>query len=400
MRNRGSRRRFTASLAIIVVLAGYVTYALLRPLPTPVVSIATPLVAAVPQTVSLPWPAYGQSAVGAVGYGVLASSGTQKTFPIASVAKVLTALSVLQQKPLKIGEQGPTITLTAQDVQFYQNYVSIDGSVVPVTAGEQISEYQALQAMLLPSANNIAQSLATWAFGSESAYATYANSYAAKLGMTSTHIADASGFSPSSTSSATDLVKLGLAALDNPVLADVVSQSTAVVPGAGTVHNVNALLGTDNIVGIKTGNTDQAGGCFLAASNATVSGRTIKVVTVIEGAPDLGTALHDTVPLVTAAPDNFVKQTVATAGQRFGTVSSVWKAATPIVAQKTISSVQWRSQVLTPKFTTTSAKSKVTAGQQVGTVSARATGKNYQTSLVAHSALAQPSVFWRLTHPH
>jgi D-alanyl-D-alanine carboxypeptidase (penicillin-binding protein 5/6) len=398
MREHRRRGRIIASIAIIALLAVYVSYALLRLLPAPTLSLKTPTLQSA-QAVNLPWPAYGQSAVGAVGYGVLASNGAQKTFPIASVAKVLTALSVLQQKPLKLSEQGPTITLTGQDVQFYQNYVSIDGSVVPVTAGEQITEYQALQAMLLPSANNMAQSLATWAFGSETAYTSYANGYAAKLGMTTTHIADASGFSPSTTSSATDLVQLGLATLANPVLSDIVSQSSALMPGGGTVHNVNVLLGTDNIVGIKTGNTDQAGGCFLSASNATVGGQVVQVVSVIEGAPDLGTALRDSLPLIAAAPNGFAQTNIATVGQQFGTISSIWRATTPVVAQKGISFVQWRGHALAPKISASATPSKIQAGQQLGTLSLSADGKNYQTSLLAKSALAQPSFSWRLTHP-
>jgi D-alanyl-D-alanine carboxypeptidase (penicillin-binding protein 5/6) len=381
---------------LLVLVAGYIGYALVRPLPFPTVSLKTPVKDSA-STVNLPWPAYGQSAVGATGYGVLASSGTQKTFPIASVAKVLTALSVLKQKPLALGEQGPVITLSAQDVQFYQNYVAVDGSVVPVTDGEQITEYQALQAMLLPSANNIAQSLATWAFGSESAYAAYANNYASQLGMTMTHIADASGFSPNTTSSATDLVKLGLAAINNPALASIVSQSNAIIP-SGNIHNVNVLLGSDNIVGIKTGNTDQAGGCFLSASTSVIGGQTIKIVTAVVGAPDLGTALHDSLPLISGAPAGFTSFNVATAGQQFGIINSAWKASTPIVSRHALSIVHWRGQALAPNISPNNPNGNVHIGQQVGRLSITANGQNYQTPLIAKTTLPQPSVFWRLTH--
>jgi len=380
------------------VLIAYICFALLRPLPTPKISLNTPASTAA-QTVSLPWPSYGQSAVGAAGYGVLASVGTQKTFPIASVAKVLTALSVLQQKPLKPGEQGPTITLTAQDVQFYQNYVAIDGSVVPVTAGEQITEYEALQALMLPSANNMAQTLATWAFGSESAYTTYANNYATKLGMTNTHIADASGFSPNTTSNATDLVKLGLAAVNNTALAIIVGQSTANIPVAGTVHNVNALLGEANINGIKTGNTDQAGGCFLSASDTVVGGRTVKVVTAIEAAPDLGTALHDTVPLVRAVPDGFTETTAIKANQQMGKITSAWGASVPVEAEKSISFAQWRGNSTTAHVTSKPVGSKVSKQAVIGSATVTSQGQSYTINLVAGSDLARPGLWWRLSHP-
>ncbi len=162
----------------------------------------------------LPWPAYGQSAFGAVGYGVLATNNTETPVPIASIAKTITALAILQKKPLQIiGQQTaptlPLITLTDTDVQFYRDYLAKDGSVVPVTSGEQISEYQALQAILIPSANNIAETTARWAFGSIDEYVAYANQFVKTLGMSHTHVADASGFSPQTTSTAEDLVLLG-----------------------------------------------------------------------------------------------------------------------------------------------------------------------------------------------
>src|SRR5207245_1841316 len=116
------------------------------------------------------WPAYGQAGIGAAGYGLLSVAGAQTAAPIASVAKVMTALAVLSQKPLELNQQGPTITITEEDVASYENYVTQGGSVVRVDSGEQISEYQALQAMLIPSANNMAFTLSRWAFGSTDNY--------------------------------------------------------------------------------------------------------------------------------------------------------------------------------------------------------------------------------------
>jgi D-alanyl-D-alanine carboxypeptidase (penicillin-binding protein 5/6) len=99
--------------------------------------------------------------------------------------------------------------------------------VVKVAAGEQISEYQALQAMLLPSANNMADSLARWAFGSPADYVTYANGIIKKMGLSHTVVGNTNGFDDTTTSTADDLVMIGLQAMRNPVIADIVSQSTA-----------------------------------------------------------------------------------------------------------------------------------------------------------------------------
>src|SRR5438270_1027511 len=86
--------------------------------------------------------------------------------PIARVARVMTAYLVLRDHPLGVGEDGSTITLTDADVADTDRRSRQRESVVPIVAGEQLTERQALQALLLPSANNIAVVLARWDSGS------------------------------------------------------------------------------------------------------------------------------------------------------------------------------------------------------------------------------------------
>src|SRR5487761_1565433 len=115
-------------LIITVAIVALAAYLYLRPVPviSPVSQIAS-----VPKTqaIALPWPAAGQAALGAQGYGLLASHNTAAPVPIASIAKVITALAVLKQKPLATGSQGPTITLDSTDVGFFNYYYLKDGSV-------------------------------------------------------------------------------------------------------------------------------------------------------------------------------------------------------------------------------------------------------------------------------
>ena len=90
--------------------------------------------------------------------------------------------------------------------------------------------------------------------------------------MTGTSYTDPSGLDPSTTSTAADQVRLGLAAMRVPALAAITAEATAVVPVAGVVRNTNTLLGQDGIVGLKTGSTQAAGGCVLVAAWQEVSG--------------------------------------------------------------------------------------------------------------------------------
>ncbi|MGH3291579.1 MAG: D-alanyl-D-alanine carboxypeptidase family protein, partial [Trebonia sp.] len=99
---------------------------------------------------------------------------------------------------------------------------------------------------------------------------------------------DPSGLEPSTTSTAADQVRLGLAAMRVPALAAIVAMRAAVVPEAGVVRNYNTLLGQDGIVGLKTGSTQVAGGCLLIAAWSQAGGRETLIVAATFGQP--GTA--------------------------------------------------------------------------------------------------------------
>src|SRR5207245_9182680 len=92
-----------------------------RPMPAVAVTAAVPGQSTTAGTVpTLPWPKGGSAAVAVSGLGMLATSGNETAMPAASVAKVMTALLVLEDKPLKKNEQGPSILITDQDVRIYQ----------------------------------------------------------------------------------------------------------------------------------------------------------------------------------------------------------------------------------------------------------------------------------------
>lgn len=305
----GFRWRMWIVLFLIFVLAiGVLQY--LRPIPSFTPKLSGLKVPAA-ESVQLPFPSYGQAAVAEDSFGLLASSGQQTPAPMASTAKIVTALAVLKKQPLEPDQTGPILTLTDNDVAIYNNYKAQDGSVAEVQAGEQISEYQALEAMLIPSANNMADTLAIWAFGSLDNYSTYANQMLKDMGAGNTKVVGASGFMSGSVSTAEDLVKLGQALMKNPVLAQIVNQRSVALPVAGEVTNYNWLLGGDGVVGIKTGNTDEAGGCFLWAAKHTVDGQELNLIGAEMGAPNLQQALNDSKKIIQSVDQGFTQVTIA-----------------------------------------------------------------------------------------
>lgn len=376
------------TLVLLIILAG-AQY--LRPIPPLQVSRASLDIRSSPAP-SLPWPGYGQAGLGAVGFGVLATNGPQTPAPIASVAKVFTALAVLKQKPLDLNEQGPNITIDKTDVGYYNYYYTHDGSVTKVTEGEQLSEYQALQAMMLPSANNIADTLARWAFGSTDAYLTYANKMISDLGLTQTTIGSPSGFTASTQSTSADLVKIGLAAIDNPVLSQIVAQDKADITVAGTVHNVNWLLGVQGVNGIKTGNTNEAGGCYLYSAKQKVGDQEINIVGSVIGAPDLNQAIKDAKTILASSTLAFEQKTVITKGQVLGTYTTPWGSKTNAVASSNLSAVLWKGHDPTVSLELANKPSLASAGIL--------TSINYETRssvpIVLDKKIAGPSLAWRL----
>jgi D-alanyl-D-alanine carboxypeptidase (penicillin-binding protein 5/6) len=212
------------------------------------------------------WPADGVSAADISGFGVVAGPGTTRPVPIASVAKVMTAYVVLHDHPLPANRSGPDIAVQPSEAAAYPSQARDGDSLVPVAAGETITERQALEALLLPSADNMAWILARWDAGSQAAFVARMNATARRLGMTGTSYTDPSGLDPSTTSTAADQVRLGMAAMRVPALAAIAAMPTAVVPVAGVVRNYNTLLGQDGIAGLKTGSTQAAGGCVVIAA--------------------------------------------------------------------------------------------------------------------------------------
>jgi D-alanyl-D-alanine carboxypeptidase (penicillin-binding protein 5/6) len=179
------------------------------------------------------WPNEGVSAADISGFGVVAGPGATRPVPIASVAKVMTAYVVLHDHPLPGGGSGPDITVQPSEAAAYPSQARDGDSLVPVVAGERLTERQALEALLLPSADNMAWILARWDAGSQAAFVARMNATARRLGMTGTSYTDPSGLDSSTTSTAADQVRLGMAAMRVPVLATIAAMSTAVVPVAG-----------------------------------------------------------------------------------------------------------------------------------------------------------------------
>lgn len=397
--NRSRSRPFFWILGLgvlLCILGVYIIAMFVAPMPT-VRATQTQLSVTVPIRGPIAWPPSGQAAIGINGQGVVAMNGEQKSVPIASVAKLVLALELLQKQPMQPGQPGGTLTITDADEQLYRDKIAQNQSVVPVKIDEQLTEYQALQALLLPSGNNIADTLANWAFGSVGNYLATANQQLTDWGLTQTHLDDVSGFSPQSVSSAHDLVLLGEKVLAEPVLAEIVKQKDVTLPVAGLEHNVNTLLGTDSIIGIKTGNTDEAGGCFLFASQPDINSPAI--IGAFLSLPNLAAALASTTSFLKTSTANFTPIAVAPADFAVATYDVPW--ATPI-AVVTTAAVAIASPTGDPVTTTmdTPDLTVPTANKaHIGMLHVVAGTLTNDTSVALAAKLERPRFSWRVVHP-
>jgi D-alanyl-D-alanine carboxypeptidase (penicillin-binding protein 5/6) len=392
------RVRVGVVLLVIVVGAAAINY--LRPIPA--VAASSPVLPAtdvVPGTApALPWPTQGSGAVGVAHLGLVANSGNEQAIPAASVTKVMTALIILTDKPLQKGDPGPTITITDADVQSYQADLADKQSVVLVRAGEQLTELQALEGLLIPSANNLAETLARWD-GGMSTFLGEMNTRAAKLHLAHTKFVDTSGAMAGSISTPSDLVTLGMAAMDDDVFAEIVAMGQANLPEAGTVYNVNAVLGQSGIVGIKTGSGLNTGANFLFAANVTADNKTVVVYGCVMGQPTLAIAFTAAQSLVAGVAAALHVRRVITLNQTIATYVTPWGAQSDLVSTYDVDLAEWPGMVLRQRLDANAivVDKALASRTREGTEHLVLGDYNLDIPLVIADSLYPPGRFWRLT---
>jgi D-alanyl-D-alanine carboxypeptidase (penicillin-binding protein 5/6) len=165
------------------------------------------------------------------------------------------------------------------------------------------------------------------------------NATARSLGMTHTRYTDPSGYDDATVSTATDQVRIVDRVMRLPVFATIVATPSATLPVAGTVQNTNTLLGYDGFVGVKTGSTAAAGGCFAFRAIRWIDGKRTTITGVVLGQPG-----HDQVAAGLAAADGMVDRI---AGHR-----AVWDAPQLTPAPGALPRMHARQQIGADAITT------------------------------------------------
>lgn len=330
-------------LIVLVVFLGfiYVLFQVLKPWPKPTFSL-TLQNSQIPGNFNINWPTdikYG--VVGTLQSGIISKTKDQGKWPLASVAKIMTAYIILRDHPLKIGEDGPSFTITSEEVQEYNTFKQDGQSVVKVALGEKLTERQLLEGLMVPSANNFAYILAKWDAGSVKAFIDKMNKTAKELGLKGTYYTDPSGANKATVSTPEDQFKLAALAMQIPIFRHITAMPQVNLPIAGIQYNVNYDLGKDNIIGIKTGSSLPAKANFVFDSVQ----NNIDIIGVIFGAQGksaLMTALKDAISIINITKNQVFWQPLIKQNQVVGYIRTLWsKENINLLASKDVSVVAY-----------------------------------------------------------
>lgn len=383
------------ALAVLAALTAYTIAMLLWPVAGVPTTSTTTEIALSGQESAIAWPADVESAVGIDGFSPTASS--DEPAQMASTTKLVTALMILDQAPLAVGEQGPDYEFTYDDRLAYWQYVAENQSALNVPDGGTLTQYEMLQGMLIASASNYADRLATDAFGSVGEYASAANAWLAANGLEGITVTDASGFDRGNVATPAAMVALAERALADPVIAEIVATPSAELPGAGAFENTNALLGTDGVVGLKTGSY---AGYYnvVAARTVPLGDAATTLYASVAGATTADARFDDAEQLLDALAAEASTPSTLPAGTVVGEVTTPWSASSPLLTDADASLLLWNGAVAEPSASF-DVDADAAAGADAGALTLSGPTDEIEVPVSVQTAIPGPDAWWRLTHP-
>jgi D-alanyl-D-alanine carboxypeptidase (penicillin-binding protein 5/6) len=227
--------------------------------------------------------------------------------PIASLTKIMTALLVLERAEL------------SDRVKVSARAAAQSGSVLGLEPGERISVENLLYALMLQSSNDAAVALAEHVGGSTGRFVKMMNRRAGDLGLSRTRLASPNGLDDDGRSTAADLARLTMTAIEHPSFAEIVETKRRDIPAPSGpprhIQSRNALLWLyPEATGVKTGFTSAAGRCLVATAER--DGR--RLVAVVLGEP--GEAFSDGAALLNYGFEGFVERDLVLRGEPLGTL--------------------------------------------------------------------------------
>lgn len=411
---RGRRRRRGRIIALVVVcaivaaIAVYVPLVLTAPVGAAASTAHRPDVAP-PAAAPLVMPPDGESAIsvsgadeylGADASSILASQGGNAAVPIASISKLITAMVVLDAKPLSgAADPGPTLTFDKADHALYDKYYLLNATIAAMPTGTTMSEHDAIETMLVVSACNYAEAVSTWAFGSQAAFLSAAKRWLAAHGMVHTTMVEPTGLDTRNRSTPGDMIALGKLAMADPAVAAIVAMPRLDIPFLQGQPNTNDLIGIDGITGIKTGTLDSSGSDLLFSATVGVgAAKPLQLIGVVLSSASHSSANLDVKNLIDSIKAGFHDVPVAEGGQEVGSYSTPWGASATMVLASSATIFTYSDTPIASTMTTTALKTGKD-GEKVGAVTWKAGTSTVTVPVILKGSIRPPTAWWRLTHP-
>jgi D-alanyl-D-alanine carboxypeptidase (penicillin-binding protein 5/6) len=255
-----------------------------------------------------------------------------------------------------------------------------------------------LEGALIQSANDAADALAAGAAGGDiTTFVGWMNERARQLGLRDTHFERPDGLdAPGHVSSARDVAKLAQIAMHLPVVREIVAKRDDWIEnGTVHVHTWNDLLGVfPGIIGVKTGHTDNAGWCQVAAVRR--GGYTIYAVVL--GSPTRSERNADLTRLLSYGVASYKTVQLVRAREYAAAAAPYGRKPVPLVVTKPLTEVVRVGRPLVERVVAPTAVSlPVHRGQALGRVEIWQ-GKTLLGSrpLLAGRSVKKPSAFSRL----
>lgn len=384
----------TPIVTIGALVAAYAGTTLFWPLHevTPAIAASTVEVAPGPAS-ALAWPTSGGAAVSVTGFDPPLSS-TGDALSMASIAKVISTMVVLEEMPLALGETGPEFYFPTQTKW---DYLANDESALDVPVGGYLSQYQLLEGTLIGSAGNYIDRLVYSLYPNDAIYAEAAARWLEAHGIEGITVVDPSGHNPEGTAPPEALIRLARVAMANPVFAEIVGKEGTELPGTGWVENTNAVLGDPGVVGVKTG---MLNGYYnlLSTKDIEVAGATVRVYTVVQGQPNDDARWNETRMLFDTVAEELTPTVAVPAGTVVGQVTTQWGEPIEVRSLEDASLVLWNASPASAEVELTLGDARA-EGTEVGTMTVAGPLGTTTVPVALAEDVEGPGAWWRLTHP-
>ena len=320
----------------------------------------------------------------------------------ASVTKILTAILTLENCELT-----DTVTVSKTAISnIPSGYV-----IAPLFVGEQMSVEDLLYALMLKSANDAAYVLAEHVGGSLEGFSEMMNKKAEELGCKNSHFVNPNGIHNSNHyTTAYDMYLIARYAMKNEKFVKIVStyqytlsatnkysKNDRIMKNTNNFVNPSSRYYDENVKGIKTGTTLQAGNCLITST----SKNGFDVITVILGARTSESKFSETKKMMNYVFDNYEYTDIHKKGDVIKTIevekaTKETKNLNLVISDdiKTINNIKIKAEEIEPEINLSDEIiAPISKGQELGTIKYTVDGLEYNAKLLAENDVIKKTYY-------